>query len=223
MKIRQILILAFLVISLLLGFVGCISKMTNSEIHRFVLKVSEITGELQEAMNMALALQDTQIALNGILVSQIENTEVAKIKASGTQIVNQKLEKIKQALAQSKQNLSLAQTTIGLKTKIYKNPDHLEQERKWQEAAKSLGVLSKKFSVYKADISNFIDTYRQDKNQAISFLEHNLDKQYATDLLLLIIKYKNEREQEIVAQSAQVIEVINTTEKQIAIGVHVTF
>jgi nitrogen fixation/metabolism regulation signal transduction histidine kinase len=78
--------------------------------------------------------------------------------------------------------------------------------------------LSKKFSVYKADVSNFIDTYRQDKTQAIRFLRHNSDQQYGTQLLSLIIKYENEREQEIVAQSAKVIEIINTADKQIAIG-----
>jgi diguanylate cyclase (GGDEF)-like protein/PAS domain S-box-containing protein len=219
MKIRQILILVFLVISLLLGFVGYISKMTNSEINRFVLKVSEIPGEVQGAMNMALAVQDTQIALNEILVSQMEDTEVAKnIKTSRTQIINQKLEKIKQGFARIEQELSLAKTATELKIRIHKNSENLGQENKWQEESKLLRELSKKFSVYKADVSDFIDTYRQDKTQAISFLRHNSDQQYGTQLLSLIIKYENEREQEIVAQSGKVIEIINTADKQIAIG-----
>jgi hypothetical protein len=138
MKIRQILILVFLVISLLLGFVGYISKMTNSEINRFVLKVSEILGEVQGAMNMALALQDTQIALNEILVSQMEDTEVTEnIKTSRTQIINQNLEKIKQGFARIEQELSLAKTATESKIRIHKNPENLGQENKWQEESKS--------------------------------------------------------------------------------------
>ena len=68
MKIRQKVISGLLGTSLLVGFIGYISKMMHSDIKQNASIVSEtIKKEVKGATEIALVLQETQIGIHKLL------------------------------------------------------------------------------------------------------------------------------------------------------------
>jgi 3-polyprenyl-4-hydroxybenzoate decarboxylase len=90
MTIRQRLFLGLVGTSLLLAFIGCISRIKNSEIKSSALIVSEkIKQEVQAATDMSLALRETQIAIHELLDVETPVISTAS-KTLKTQIINKK-------------------------------------------------------------------------------------------------------------------------------------
>ncbi|MBW4640984.1 MAG: hypothetical protein KME05_22730 [Gloeocapsa sp. UFS-A4-WI-NPMV-4B04] len=111
MKIRQKVISGLLGTSLLIGFIGYISKMMHSDIKQNASLVSEtIKKEVKRATDISLVLQETQIGIHKLL--ELKNYEIALKNINGLPKINQteykKAEtKIKGSLANFERQLQL--------------------------------------------------------------------------------------------------------------------
>lgn len=218
MKIRERLILGFIGTSLLLGFVSYTCKMTNSEIRRSTLIVSEsLKQEVKGSSDMLLALQATQIAIHELLEAQ-EITVIKENQPVKSTLKNEQLEKIQKNLEQAENSLFLSKRATEYGIKNYQAIGDAKTVKQWQEELEVLATLEKELAIYKFSISQLIKKDKKNTITVSNFIKSNLEKQYKTKLLPLLNDYINGREEELVSQSNQVIEIINAAEQQIMIA-----
>ena len=87
MKIRQKVISGLLGTSLLIGFIGYISKMKHSDIKQNASIMSDIKKEVKGATEISLVLQETQISIHKLL--KLKTYEIAFKKPKYSPETNQ--------------------------------------------------------------------------------------------------------------------------------------
>lgn len=201
MKIRERLILSFIGTSLLLGFVSYTCKMTNSEIRRSALIVSEsLKQEVKGSSDMLLALQATQIAMHELLETQ-EITVSPENKQIVSTFINEQIGKIQTCFEQTENSLSLSKKATEYGIRTYQTIGDAETVKEWQEELEVLAKLEKELAIYKSSINKIIKTSKKTNITVYTFTKSSLEKQYKTKVLPLFNEYKKGREQELVTST----------------------
>lgn len=222
MKIRQKVISGLLGTSLLIGFIGYISKLTHSEIKQNASMVSEnIKEEVKGATEIYLVLQETQIGIHELL--ELKTYEIALKNINYSPKINQihqkKAEKhIKDSIADFEHQLQLNKRATESGIQRLKNIGDTEAINEWTEEIEELDKLNVEFRTYKKYIDKFIELIDDNSIFKASNLEILIDNHYKNKLANRIAKYRNDREKELVAQSTKVIEVINIADQHIIIS-----
>lgn len=212
MKIRQKVISGLLGTSLLIGFIGYISKMMHSDIKQNASIVSEtIKKKVKGATEISLVLQETQLGIHELL--ELKTYEIALKNINYSSKINQtehkKAEtKIKGSLANFEHQLQLNREAT--ESEIQKL-NHIGDPEALKELSKELAELNKiqlEFVNYKNYIHKFLGLLQESSVKATDF-EKIIDKQYQAKLFSMVAKYRYEREKELLFESAKVIELIN--------------
>jgi PAS domain S-box-containing protein len=221
MKIRQKVISGLLGTSLLIGFIGYISKMMHSDINQNASIVSEtIKKEIKGAIEISLVLQETQISVHELL--ELKTYEVALKNIKNSQTINQAEQKnaeskIKGSLANFARQLQLNREATESGIQRFNNIGDPEALKELSEKLAEFNKIQLEFINYKNHIYKVLGLLEKSSIFKANNFEKIINKQYQEKLSSMVAKYRNEREKELLVQSAQVIKLINIANQQILI------
>lgn len=219
MKIRQKVISGLLGTFLAVGLIGYISKMTHSEVKQNASIISEnIKKEVKGATEIYLVLQNTQINIHNLLELKTSEIALSNIKHSPkiNQVQQQQVQKeIQDNIANFEHHLQLNKKYTASKIQTIRNLGDTEAIKEWHEQIVELDKLNIEFLAYKKYIYQFIELIDNNSISKASHLEILIKEQYKNKLSIIIAKYKDDKEQEVISQSTKIIETINVANQQI--------